>query len=204
MARRFPAPRPPTIARLAAVLLEPGDGGDARCPETSVAFSLLYILVMDLPRNLPRRGFADAGFTLIEIMIACGVIGVGLVASSYGFTVGIQGVETGRQQSTAVFLAEQRIDQVKSAALQATEPPLANVTAAKFPTEAYGSMAPTDVLGKYRRTVTLTPFAGPAGGLPVGIQGIRVDVNVFYRQITAFGVPTTERSVQLSTFLTSR
>ena len=47
--------------------------------------------------------------------------------------MGIQGVETGRQQSTAIFLAQQRMDQVKAAALIATEPPLANVTAAAFP-----------------------------------------------------------------------
>jgi len=148
-----------------------------------------------------RRGVREAGFTLVEIVVACAVIGIGLVAASYGFTVGIQGVETGRQQSTAVFLAEQRMDLVKAAALRATEPPLGYVTAANFPDEAYGTIAGA---AKFRRTVTLTPYTGPAGGLPAGLQGIRVDVNVFYQQITAFGVPTTERSVRLSTFLTTR
>ncbi len=39
-------------------------------------------------------------------------------------TMGVQGVETGRQQSTAIFLAQQRMDQVKAAALIASEPPL--------------------------------------------------------------------------------
>ena len=172
-----------------------------------MAFRLLYILVMDLLRKLSRWVFADAGFTMIEIMIACGVIGVGLVAASYGLTMGIQGVETGRQQSTAVFLAEQRMDQVKAAALRATDPPLGFVTKGNFPDEAYGTICPVPPgcgAQNFRRTVTLTPLAGPAGGLPVGIQGIRVDVNVFYRQITAAGVLTTERSVPLSTFPTSR
>jgi prepilin-type N-terminal cleavage/methylation domain-containing protein len=152
-------------------------------------------------RPLPRRDFGEAGFTLVEIVVACAVIALGLVASSYGFTVGVQGVETGRQQTTAVFLAEQRMDQVKAAALRATNPPLGYVTAANFPSEAYGSLTNA---GKFRRTVAFTPFTGPAGGLPVGAQGIRVDVDVFYQQITAFGVPITERSVRLSTFLTSR
>ncbi len=133
--------------------------------------------------------------------MACGIIGVGLTAASFGFTSGIQAVETGRQQSTAVFLAQQRIDQIKAAALKATEPPLANVTAANFPSEAYGSITGAD---KYRRTVTLTSYTGPAGGLPTGLQGIRVDVDVFYRQITTQGVLTAERSVRLSTFFTSR
>jgi prepilin-type N-terminal cleavage/methylation domain-containing protein len=33
-------------------------------------------------RLLLRRDFAEAGFTLVEIIVACGVIGVGLVAAS--------------------------------------------------------------------------------------------------------------------------
>jgi hypothetical protein len=118
--------------------------------------------------------------------------------------MGIEGVETGRQQSTALLLAEQRMDQVKAAALRATEPPLGYVTTANFPTEAYGAIPPAAAFPKFRRTVTITPYTGPAGGLPVGAQGVRVDVSVFYRQITAAGVPTTERRVQLSTFFASR
>jgi prepilin-type N-terminal cleavage/methylation domain-containing protein len=170
-----------------------------------VAFSLLHILVMNLLRKLSRHWFADAGFTLVEIMIACTVIGAGLVATSYGLTVGIQGVETGRQQSAALFLAEQRMEQVKAVALIPTEPPLVNITAATFPAEAYGAVnGGAANSAKFRRTVTTTAYTGPAGGLPVGLQGMRVDVSVFYRQVSAFGVPTTERSVQLSTFLASR
>jgi len=115
--------------------------------------------------------------------------------------MGIQGVETGRQQSTAIFLAQQRMDQVKAAALIAGELPLANVTAGNFPAEAYGAISGAE---RFRRNVTLTTYVGPAGGLPAGLQGIRVDVDVFYQPITARGVLTTERSVRLSNFLTSR
>ncbi len=46
--------------------------------------------------------------------------------------------------------------------------------------------------------------ARAAGGLPKGSQGIRVDVDVFYQQITATGVLASERSVRLSSFLSSR
>ena len=115
--------------------------------------------------------------------------------------MGIQGVETGRQQSTAIFLAQQRMDQVKAAALIATEPPLANVTAAAFPAEAYGTITGAAEVSPDRHPY---PYVGPAGGLPTGLQGIRVDVDVFYQPITARGVLTTERSVRLSNFLTSR
>jgi prepilin-type N-terminal cleavage/methylation domain-containing protein len=153
------------------------------------------------PLPLRARGSGQDGFTLIEIMLACAVITLGLVATSYGLNTGIQGVETGRQQSTAMFLAEQRMDEVKAAALRATEPPLALVTTANFPPDAYGAITAAP---RYRRTVTLTPYTGPAGGLPTGMQGIRVDVDVFYLQVTASGTSSAERSVRLSTFLTSR
>ncbi len=150
-------------------------------------------------RVRPRLG--QDGFTLAEILIACGIIAVGLVAASYAFTMGIQGVETGRQQSTAVFLAQQRMEQIKAAAAKTSEPPLVDITAANFPNEGYDSISGAE---KFRRAVTFTSYTGPAGGLPTGFQGIRVDVDVFYLPITATGVLTTERSVRLSSFLAAK
>ncbi len=172
-----------------------------------VAFPLLFFLTVMRahPFHLRRHLGREEGFTLIEILIACAIIGIGLVPVSWALTMGIQGVETGRQQSTAVFLAQQRMDQVKAAALVASEPPLLNVNAGAFPAEA--SISGPGITGalRFRRTVTISPpYIGPAGGLPTGLQGIRVDVDVFYQPITARGVLTTERSVRLSTFLTSR
>jgi len=154
----------------------------------------------------------EGGFTLVEIIVACAIIGIGLVPVSWAFTMGIQGVETGRQQSTAVFLAQQRMDYVKAVALIAGDPPLQYVTAAgAFPAEAYGAIMsgspPIPMVGaeRFRRTVTISPpFVGPAGGLPAGLQGVRVDVDVFYRPITARGVLTIERSVRISSVLAIR
>lgn len=162
---------------------------------------LCSLVVRTHPFRLLRHLGRQGGFSLAEILIACAIIGIGLVAASYGFTMGIQGIETGRQQSTAIFLAQQRMDQIKAASLRASAAPLEYVNAGAFPTEAYG-----DITGAllYRRTVALTTYVGPAGGLPTGLQGIRADVNVFYRPITARGVLTTERAVLLSTFLTAR
>jgi hypothetical protein len=108
-------------------------------------------------------------------------------------------VETGRQQSTAVFLAQQRMEQIKAAALKKSEPPLADITAVNFPNQGFDSMTGAE---RYRRNVTFTTYTAAALGLPSG--GIRVDVDVFYRPITGGGVLTTERSVRLSGFLAAR
>ena len=140
----------------------------------------------------------QAGFTLAEILVACAVIAVGLIAVATGWGIGVDGVEAGRQQSTAVFLAEQRIEQAKELAMRQTA--LAQLTVANLPaSEAYGTIAGAPP--RYRRTTTITPIniAGPPA-----IQGARVDVVVFYRPVTGRGVLTTERQVALSIFLASR
>jgi len=143
--------------------------------------------------NLLKSRTGQAGFTLAEILVACAIISVGLVAVSMGFGYGVDGVEAGRQQSTAVFLAEQRIEQAKD--LAARNPNLADLTTANLPaTEAYGTIANAP---SYRRTTAITANPG-------GTTGARVDVNVFYRPVTGRGVLTTERSAQLSIFLANR
>jgi prepilin-type N-terminal cleavage/methylation domain-containing protein len=136
---------------------------------------------------------AESGFTLAEILVACAIISVGLVAVAMGFGMGVDGVEAGRQQSTALFLAEQRIEQARD--LAARTPNLASLITANLPaSEAYGTItgAPS-----YRRTTTITNNPG-------AVTGKRVDVTVFYRPVTGRGVLTTERQVTLSIFLATR
>ncbi len=145
-----------------------------------------------LSRLQGRSG--QAGFTLAEILVACAIISVGIVAVATGYGYGVDGVEAGRQQSTAVFLAEQRIEQAK--ALAAQTPFLASLNSTNLPaSEAYGSISGAP--STYRRTTTITSNPG-------GTTGARVDVSVFYRPVTGRGVLTTERSVSLSIFLASR
>ena len=136
----------------------------------------------------------EAGFTLAEILVACAIISIGLVAVATGFGFGVDGVEAGRQQSTAVFLAEQRIEQAKELAMRQTG--LVQLTVANLPaTEAYGTI--TGAPPSYRRTTTIVPNPG-------GVIGARVDVVVLYRPVTGRGVLSTERSVSLSIFLANR
>jgi prepilin-type N-terminal cleavage/methylation domain-containing protein len=146
----------------------------------------------------PTTHSSQAGFTLMEIMIASAIIGLGLVAVSAGFGIGVEGVEAGRQQSTAVFLAEQRIEQVKELAIKQAD--LGAVNHTNLPaTEAYASMTAAP---KYRRTTRICP--GDAGCPVLGAPGVLVSVNVFYRPVTGWGVLTSERSVALDIYLTAR
>jgi hypothetical protein len=106
-------------------------------------------------------------------------------------------VETSRQQTTATFLAEQRMEQVHATALGNSLVAcmgFANVTGVCFPAQAYGSIANAP---GYRSTVTVTDYV-VAGS----IVRKRVDVEVFYQPVVAWGVlSTAERSVRLSTLI---
>lgn len=146
------------------------------------------------------RGIRDsggqAGFTVAELLAAVFVISLGLVAVGAGFATAIQGVETSRQQTTATFLAEQRMEQVRAASLGNSLVAcmgFLNITTGCFPAQAYASI--TSAPG-YRSTVTITDYI-----VNGNVARKRVDVEVFYQPIQAWGVLSTERSVRLSTLI---
>jgi type II secretory pathway pseudopilin PulG len=139
---------------------------------------------------------SQAGFTVAELLAAVFVISVGLVAVGAGFATAIQGTETGRQQTTATFLAEQRLEQIRAAALGNSLVAcmgFTNITTACFPAQAFGSIASAP---GYRSTVTITDYV-----VNGSIARKRVDVEVFYQPIVAWGVLAAERSVRLSTLV---
>jgi prepilin-type N-terminal cleavage/methylation domain-containing protein len=143
-----------------------------------------------------RGSSGEGGFTLAEILVACAIISVGLLAVATGFGVGVDGVEAGRQQSTAVFLAEQQIERAKALGMRQTGLVQLVIGTDLPAAEAYGSIP--NAPPSYRRTTAITPAV--AGGF----NGKQVDVVVFYRPVTGRGVLTTERSVSLSIYLASR
>jgi type II secretory pathway pseudopilin PulG len=143
-----------------------------------------------------RISGSQADFRLAELLAAVFVISLGLVAVGAGFATAIQGVETSRQQTTATFLAEQRLEQVRATALGNSLVAcmgFANITAGCFPPQAYASITNAP---DYRSTVTITDYV-----VNGNIARKRVDVDVFYRPIAAWGALATERSVRLSTLI---
>ena len=155
--------------------------------------------------GFPRTG--DRGFTLAEVLVATFVLSIGLVAVATGFQYATSGVETGKGETQAVFLAEQRIEQLKSQAI-------ANFTAtsgctAPLPTTCLGAATTTENYGAitgalfYKRTTVIADNPG-AANTPCSTNCKMVTVTVNYKPVTARGEVNQERSVILVVMLAPR
>jgi prepilin-type N-terminal cleavage/methylation domain-containing protein len=132
------------------------------------------------------------GMTIIEVLVAVVIITTGLIAVATGMQLATGGVALGQQETMAVFLAEQRMEDIKAFALStAAAQGFANVTSASFPNEGYGTIASYN---GYRRTVTIT---NPSATTK------RVTVDVFYQPV-AVASESQERQVSVSTLLRQR
>jgi prepilin-type N-terminal cleavage/methylation domain-containing protein len=134
----------------------------------------------------------ERGMTLVEVLVAVFVITIGLTAVATGMQLATGGITAGQQETTAVFLAEQRLEDIKAFALStAAGQGFANVTSANFPAEDYSAIAS---YAGYRRAVTIT---NPSATVK------RVTVDVFYRPI-AVASSNPEKQVSMSTALRIR
>jgi len=136
----------------------------------------------------------ERGFTLAEVLIATFILAIGLVGVATGFQYATSGVETGKGETTAAFLTEQRLEQLKATAL--VDWTNASI-AAGTTTEAYGSIANASA---YRRVTTITD--NPGGTCTANCK--LVQVTVFYKPVTGRGQLDQERRVDVLTMLVSR
>ena len=136
----------------------------------------------------------EGGFTLAEVLVATFILAIGLAAVATGFQYATSGIETGKGETTAAFLTEQRLEQLKALAL--TDWTNAALTAGTT-TEAYGSIANASA---YRRVTTITD--NPGGTCTANCKLIQV--TVFYKPITGRGRLDQERQVEIITMVTSR
>ena len=136
----------------------------------------------------------ERGFTLGEVLVATLVLAVGLVGIATGFQYATSSVEIGKGETTAAFLAEQRVEWLKSLALS-------NWTSATLDagttTEGYGSIADAAL---YRRVTTITNSPGGACAARCKL----VQVTVFYRPVTGRGQLDQERRLDVVTMLVTR
>jgi Tfp pilus assembly protein PilV len=131
--------------------------------------------------------------TMVEVLVAVFIITVGLVAVATGMQLATSGVATGQQQTTAAFLAEQKLEDIKAFALStASGQGWGNITTTAFPAEGYNSISGYPA---YRRATTITTPSATTK---------RITVDVFWFPVGVAQSNNAERSVTVSVVLASR
>jgi prepilin-type N-terminal cleavage/methylation domain-containing protein len=159
----------------------------------------------------------QGGFTLTEVLVATFIIVIGLVAVASGFQFATAGVATGRGETVAIFLAEQRVEQLKNAAMTAfTSSALLNngsttefCQATNIGATSTNCQATAFTGGaSYQRVTTIVDSGngttcGTAPAAPP-ILCKRVQVRVTYRPVTSRGDVSQQRMVDVYTMLVPR
>ena len=140
------------------------------------------------------------GMTLAEVLVALPIITIGLLALLSAIPLSTYAIQDGSQTSTATFLANQRLEQVRSAQWTALCPAAAAVD--QLGVSASSTAAPPNFADEspmaapytsYTRQVRITDSTpsttacNAAGGI-TGTYGIRrVTVTVTYKPLSATG-----------------
>jgi prepilin-type N-terminal cleavage/methylation domain-containing protein len=164
------------------------------------------------------RGHGQDGLTLVEVLVAVGVVGVALGGLAVVIPVSSYGVQEGRHVSTATFLAEQMLERVQAAAWSdspvidclglsvgdtapiPTGATCHGVTSTPFPDEAAGVGGHP----QYRRRVRVTSCATrPCAGTSTSVMR-RVEVAVVHAPLAGMGTPPWDRAVRLERLVTQK
>ena len=171
---------------------------------------------------------SEQGFTLVEVLLAAFVITLGLVGLLSVIPVGTFATTDGYRLSTATFLANQKLEEVKNmpwrsapvmdclgispSATQAPEVPAGGSCTLGGTTVNAGGALPwfaneTNIAGfpGYTRNVRITNCALGAGCSGVVDASLRnVVVTVTYRSGTAVAVSSTDKAVTVNMMVTQR
>jgi Tfp pilus assembly protein PilV len=146
----------------------------------------------------------ECGMTLAEVLVALPIITIGLLALLSAIPISTYATQDGNQTSTATFLANQRLEQVRNAQWLATCPATVDnvgvsASSAVAPTSGgtttFADEAPvTAPYTAYTRRVRITDSVASttvcdvATGAIAGTYGIRtVTVTVTYQPLSATG-----------------
>ena len=159
----------------------------------------------------------ERGLTLVEILVALVIISIGLVGIAIVVPVSSEAIQHGGQLSRATFLAEQTLEQARTASWTSTPAVdcLGVSTGATPPTPTgagcHGSTV-SQFLDEpavggdpaYRRTLRVADcMATPCGGVTDAALRL-VTVVVTYRTPGVAGAPTAEKAVTLEWLVTRR
>lgn len=163
------------------------------------------------------RLFDERGITVTEVLIAAAILGLGLVALMGVVPVASYAIQDGNQTSTATFLAQQRLEQVRNASWTAADDCVGlSAGAAPAPSPA----------GSCGATVVTFPDETPVAGFPQYARRVRISeceaahqakcgtianpamrlvtVTVSYRPISAAGGSNANTSVTIEWLVAQR
>jgi len=138
----------------------------------------------------------EDGMTLAEVLAAAAVVGIGLVALASAIPLAAYGIQEGNQLSTATFLANQRMEQVRSASwttLPAADNLGSSPSTLTAPQSGGATTFPDESplaapYGGYTRTVRVTDCGVGGGCSGITNAGLRqVTVSVRYTPLTGVG-----------------
>jgi len=150
----------------------------------------------------------ERGLSLVEILVAVAIIAIGLVGVAVVVPVSSYGVQEGNQLSTATFLAEQRLEEIRSAPWAASPAndclgvsssnaaPSSTTCSRSAPTSCtsgtacttYGDESAVAGFTGYSRTVRVTDCSTGSGCMGIVDAGMRlVTVTVSYRPMSGAG-----------------
>jgi Tfp pilus assembly protein PilV len=152
----------------------------------------------------------ERGLTLAEIIVALGVLGLGLVGLAVVIPVSSYGVQEGNQLSTAAFLAEQMIERTRAIAWTATPaadclgvsagdtaPVPTGATCGGATTTQFADEASVNGYPAYRRVVRVASCDVTACAGVTSATLRRVSVTVTYRGLSAAGQAASDKAVAI-------
>ena len=158
----------------------------------------------------------DRGITVAEVLVAAAILAIGLAALMSVVPVASYAVQDGSQTSTATFLAQQRLEQVRNAAWNAVSDciglsPNATSAPAPFPVGTCGATlvtypdeATVSGFAQYARTVRITDCGVTPCGTVTSPAMRLVMVTVTYRPLSAAGGSNSNTSVILEWLVAQR
>jgi len=145
------------------------------------------------------------------VLVATALLTVGLVGIATGFQYAASGVATGGGETAAVFLAEQRIEQLRAQAMtdfSAAALDAGTTTEYCLSGTISGGSSNCDAMPvagpSYGRTTTITDFGGGTGCPATPLWCKQVQVRVRYRPVTGAGDLSQPRAVDIFTVLGPR
>jgi type II secretory pathway pseudopilin PulG len=169
---------------------------------------------MTIPSRAPRRFADERGMTIAEVVVAAAILMIGLVALISVMPLGTSVIGEANRKTTATFLAQQRMEQVKSAGLQwrlGTDPlggagANGTIAVAQWPDEVYGSNANYPGYRRQVRIVDCSVVSCSGMGAVSAANTLRqVTVTVAFLPLAGTGQAlAAEEQVQFVTLFTRR